>query len=210
MNSNSLPQDLVAGFVPLSIADIVRYMPNFFKGLAMLITVIDSGPASSLNLENFRGRGLELKPYGTAVLVQEPDVEVLLKDGWPFDGFDEVFLLKPPVNFHVSDFSEHFTTDARDFSQDVPVQFLDMFQALNAVRYLSDGCGLNFACEAEEAKLILELDDSLDQGEPISPDELESPVGSNGDDILKRPARSYYLPKYGKPNSTLEKFGKSG
>jgi len=100
---------------------------------------------------------------------------------------------------------KHFTTDGYNFSEEVPTEFLEMFHAFNAVRFLADGCGLNFACDPAEAELILELDGFLDQGGAPSAGDLDSPVDTGDCKTSARPARTYYLPKFGKPNSALSK-----
>ena len=41
-----------------------------------------------------------------------------------------------------------FTTDGCNFADDVPANFVDASLAMGAIRYLVDGCGMNFACES--------------------------------------------------------------
>jgi hypothetical protein len=193
--SYSILDGVAYGNVPLSIFDIVEHLPEYFADLGMLITCMDSSTdvldiASASNHEMWKG----FEPHGHAIWLPPSTVAWQLENGWNCDGFEEVYLLSRPAStLSISD--EKFTSEAADFAESVPAEFLERFRTTKAVRFLSDGCGLNYACEPDFASAIEDLDKYLQSGEPSNSFKLVDPQGT--------PRRAYYLPIIGPPNSLL-------
>jgi hypothetical protein len=136
------------GFADLTIGEVATNCADFFSGFSLLVTCLDSNP--------------ELRPYGESLLADKStwairimgesiwvdvrSVRDFLSDPNTLSHFDEVYLLReePKLDFQVH---EIFTTDRANFAESVPPAFFKMLQATSARRYLSDGSGLNFACE---------------------------------------------------------------
>jgi len=141
-----------AGFVDLRIADIAEPCPEFFEGFALLITCLDSSPdvvTLSRWVTYLKSKEWRPLPIGRAVFIPAENTGGLLEDRQTFFGFDEVYLLKeelPRELPHPTD--RAYTTDGFDFGESVPDAFWRYFANVGAVRYVSDGVGLNFACES--------------------------------------------------------------
>lgn len=183
--------DLAIGSVPLSIMDIVQYLPEYFDGLAMLLARADGSPAAQVLAEDFVADKLKL---GDAVLFAIEEVEETTEEGWPFDGFEELYLLRQEhadTRIPRLDLDPAFTI--HDFAEQVPPEFIERFRAVKAVRYLSDGCGLNFACEPYMADKLQELDRTLAPGDPAGA--MEDEHGTQ--------RRAYVLPIEGPPNTAI-------
>lgn len=140
------------GFIDISISILAQHFPEFFNQLSMLITCIDSNPQVT-KLEKWinyiDSKKWNTKVVGSSVWIPSQYVSEILSDVQTFHGFDEVYLLRdfPKVNFS----TEHsYTTDGFNFAKSVPAEFLRRFHNLSAIRYLSDGCGMNFGCESIE------------------------------------------------------------
>jgi len=152
--------DVAIGYVPMSIDDIVKFMPEFFDDHVMLITIVDSdNSADRLRHAYFKSMGVELENFGDAILIRAESLKNLIKQGWTMDGFDEIFLLKEPVVAELPVMRVDFTR--ANFNECVPREFTQKFESLHASRFLADGSGLNFACEPELADRILQLDREL-------------------------------------------------
>jgi hypothetical protein len=140
------------GFINLSISTIIKYYINFFDGLSMLITCIDSNP-KVINLSKWMKyldiRKFNYKIIGNSVWIPQKYISELLIGSKTFYGFDEVYLLKNIPKIGLID-DNVYTTDGYDFSKCVPDNFLNKFNNIGAIRYLSDGLGLNFGCESIE------------------------------------------------------------
>lgn len=151
-----LPENLCYGSARgLSIGHVVDDIPEFFSGLAILFTSVDSDSNAAAHIYmNEKG----VRAYENAALVEENYVEEFLKDGWFYDGFEAIYLCRSinlPKESPVSD--RRFTSDGCDFGIEVPEEFPEIFGALKAVRYLSDGCFLNYVCEPQFAEQIKKL-----------------------------------------------------
>jgi len=63
--------DVAIGFVPMSIDDIVKFMPEFFDDHVMLVTIVDSDNAAErLRHAYFKSIGVELENFGDAILIR--------------------------------------------------------------------------------------------------------------------------------------------
>ncbi len=139
------------GFIEgATISDVYVEFPEFFDSLHLLIARLDSSQSHNdlsqwlaYVKENFENYVI----LTNTVWVDQKSVGNLFRDGKTFVHFDEIYLLN---NSPVKDLSvcEHFTSDSSDFSKKVPSAFLEEFKRAGAIRYLSDGCGLNFFCES--------------------------------------------------------------
>jgi hypothetical protein len=194
--SHAIIDGLAIGNVPLSIFDIVEHVPEYFDDFGMLITCMDSGTdvAAGADCNSVLFEGAE--KHGNAVFVPVQTVAKHISDGWSFDGFEEIYLLRVPEPDLKIYGDEHFTSECFDFSKSVPDSFLERFRYIKAVRFLSDGVGLNFACEPAFAEKIEELDQYLREGEPTNQFEVDAGCA---------PRRAYYLPLKGTPNSCLSR-----
>ena len=169
--------DVALGFVPMSIDDIVKFLPEFFDDHVMLITIVDSDKAAErLRHAYFKSMGVELENFGDAILIRAESLKNLIKQGWTMDGFDEIFLLKEPVTAELPILHTDFT--CANFNKLVPREFSQKFKALHASRFLADGYGMNFACEPDLADRIVQLDREL-LTEPVA-------AGSEGKPTRKR------------------------
>lgn len=193
--SYSILDGIAYGNVPLSIFDVVNHLPEYFADLGMLMVCKDSSTdvlaiASGSDHEMWKG----FEPHGNAIWLPPATVALQLENGWNCDGFEEIYLLSRPA-FTLSISDDKFTSEAANFAESIPDKFLERFRATKAVRFLSDGCGLNFACESDFANAIADLDTYLLSGEPSNSFELTDPKGA--------PRRAYYLPTTGPRNSSL-------
>lgn len=139
------------GLVDAKISDVYDHLPGFFHSFDLLVTRLDS----SVSLKDIRKwveyiahSGWQYQILGDAVWISSNYVDRVFHEQKTFFGFDEVYLLRGvPKNTPPG---EHFTSDGYDFSKEVPARFIECMTHVGAVRYLSDGCGLNFACESQE------------------------------------------------------------
>jgi len=86
-------------------------------------------------------------------------------------GFDEVFYFNGSARpstlspFDVFLWEAHFTSDRFQFHDELPPLLRKIFETSHAVRYSSDGCGLNVICETpmvlEEVCQALSTDAAL-------------------------------------------------
>ncbi len=193
--THSITEGIAIGTVPLSISDVVQYLPEYFDDLAMLLTCVDSSQrvSSLLGTDDIFA---EARRYEDAVLLPKEAARKIIEQGWPFDGFEEIYLLKlgdSASSPRALQTGRTFTTDSHDFASYVPPEFIQCFQSIKAARFLADGCGLNFACEPHFAKKLEELDATLAPGDP---------AGAS-DDSEGRRRRIYFPPLTGPANSTI-------
>lgn len=151
--------DLYRGsFKNISIYDVVEKYPDFFSGLAILLTSVDSDCAV---VNHIYLKEPDISPYDSAVLIREEYVEDYLANGWPHDGFEEVYACKSSTLPQISPVkNQRFTSDGCDFESYLPSDFMQIFSSLGAMRYLSDGCHLNYVCNLDTALAIKELADA--------------------------------------------------
>ena len=140
------------GWADLKLPNVYELFPEFFQGFSMLITCLDSSPgidwSGGIDLENHKKWGTEL--INKMLYVTEPKFKDIFEDRNTFNGFDEIFLFREKPFLTPN---KYFTTDVANFGNQVPEEFLSYFKTSGAIRYLSDGLGLNFVCES---KIILE------------------------------------------------------
>jgi len=79
------------------------------------------------------------------LFVPESKLSYVFNDGNTFNGFDEIYLFREKPKEVLQ---THFTSDRAVFGTQVPEEFLKYFKKSGSVRYLSDGIGLNYACES--------------------------------------------------------------
>lgn len=156
--------DFYFGFVNLSISTITKYYLHFFERLSILITCIDSNPKVNTLSKWIRYldiKGFSYKIIGSSIWVPSQYVSELLTDSKTFYGFDELYLLKDIPNINFLD-ENVYTTDAYNFSNYIPDNFLNKFNKIGAIRYLSDGLGLNFGCESiDVVENLMDIEKSL-------------------------------------------------
>jgi hypothetical protein len=140
--------DYYCGWADLTIGEIATQYADFFANLSVLLTSLDSN-------SDLAGYGVWLKNnkpmwdvhvIGSSVWISPEHVQQFLFEPNTLSHFDEMYCLarQPPESFRIGSI---FTSDRCNFSNDVPNSFLEIFSSLGALRYISDGCGLNFACE---------------------------------------------------------------
>ncbi len=136
------------GFADLTITEVSRHCVDFFSEFSLLITCLDSDPRLRHYGESLRTSKPQwnIRIVGESIWVGSENVRELLLDPSILSHFDEMYLVRehPTSDFQVK---EIFTTDRANFADVIPATFLEMLRAASASRYLSDGSGLNFACE---------------------------------------------------------------
>jgi len=151
---------LYHGNIEASITSVKEYCPDFFQGLSMLITVLDSSPEPALlpkwivYILSREWDGVQIVD-GKYVYVPEQYVSLLFEEELTFFNFDEVFLLDELPEGCSKE--KYYTPERYDFSMGVPDSFVEYFTRINARRYLSDGSGfgLNYACLSKEEEAVL-------------------------------------------------------
>ncbi len=136
------------GQVPLGITSAWDNCPSFFSGLWMAVTMIDSSHVSQSGGSLTDG-GIAWVEVGGAIVIEPDSVGEVFARGRTFYHFDEVFLFASfPDAILFPD--QHWTSEVASFSSVLPDEFVRWFLRLGSLRYLSDGCGLNFCCESLE------------------------------------------------------------
>lgn len=138
------------GFADLTITEVGKLCPEFFSDMALLVTCVDSTHAvSSLDrwFMALKEQDYVFEVIGRAVWISRENAGGVVRDGKTFFGFDEMYLIQAKV-YERDLKGSVFTTDGFNFGEELPPDFVNQFRCLPAVRYLSDGCGLNFACES--------------------------------------------------------------
>ena len=146
------------GFVDLTINEVFKYYPSFFQPFNILITCLDSSPRLpdlTKWMQYLKRTGWRYQIIGDKVWIHSANLFDIFEQGKTFYHFDEVYLVQGIPQIDAMPY-RHYTTDGRDFSENVPQEFIEMFLKLGATRYLSDGCGLNFVCESLEITKKLE------------------------------------------------------
>ena len=148
---------LCFGFCDCKIREFLAEYPRFSASKSMLVTCIDSYPHPARLgkwLQILSDSGVHFEVFGDYVWIPTSDVARLLNSQKVFFGFDEVHFLetRPPVMPNVI---ERFTSDGVSFADGLPDRLPSQLAALGADRYLTDGCGLNFAVEASSAESVL-------------------------------------------------------
>ena len=150
--------DYFLGFADLTISEMGRSCPGFFDGMSLLITCLDSTtPDHKLArwMRMLDERNYAAEHMDDGIWIPAERTVRLLAEGLTFYGFDEVYLFKTrPVQQGLR--RGIFTTDGYNFAEVVPPDFVNAFFAMGATRYLSDGCGMNFACESLASLRLIE------------------------------------------------------
>ena len=143
------------GFTDIRISDVATVFPQFFDGMHLLITCLDSSRrVSGLTkwMDMMKEKKIVFQPLGDAVWIPSDSTANLLRAGKTFYHFDEVYLFnadsQPPVPEEIG--GGVFCTDCHNFEENIPEEFISRFLDIKATRFLADGCGMNFACESNE------------------------------------------------------------
>lgn len=134
-------------FIDSDIPELLRSFPEFADGMDCLVTCVDS----SMNVRE--SLAFDLKGYRTLThgpfVVLEATTILALQDRL-FPGFDEIYYFQTG-DWQSSDpglWERTFTSEQAQFSEDVPQELRDIMKLSHAVRYSSDGYGLNIAAES--------------------------------------------------------------
>ncbi len=117
------------GFVDLTINEVFKYYPDFFRSLDLLITCLDSSPKLpelTKWMEYLRGTGWQHEIIGDKVWIPSVHLVEVFGQGKTFYHFDELYLLKGIPLREVLP-KKHYTTDGRDFSEKVQSEFIEIF-----------------------------------------------------------------------------------
>lgn len=157
----SVIDNIYAGGADITISHVAKHCKEYFDGQNMLITSLDSchSPAELvLWLEYLMRNKYNYNIIGQYVWISKEHVWDIINDNQTFYHFDEVYLYDHiPITSPLIDTS--FTSDGYLFSKKVPDMFIQQYRNSGASRYLSDGCGLNFACQSETLiKCIAEIE----------------------------------------------------
>lgn len=132
----------IAGFLWSDLNSLLDRFPWFVSGLDCLFTSIDSGPSTAdilrhdLPFEIIRTLG-SLGIISGDLLLSNRDLLLT--------GFDELYVLRPDTwrNLDGSLWSRRYTTDVLHLTATIPDRLASMLTASKALRYASDGDGLN-------------------------------------------------------------------
>lgn len=153
---------MLAGIADLTIAELAAQRPEVFSASWIVLTMLDSSPVSGFQNAILKSSP-ETRVVGDALVVRGHDILALIQREDIFQHFDEMYLCGAvPAS---ADIHTHFTSERANFAKHVPQEFLTLFQSLRAVRYFSDGCGLNFVCENLDLVSAIELaEERIDRG----------------------------------------------
>ncbi|CAN5238063.1 hypothetical protein BH11CYA1_BH11CYA1_40910 [soil metagenome] len=151
--------DVAYGSAKLEIAEVVQKLPEFFANLAIIVTHLDSTPALMCQDREYlrTEHGVACKEIGQALLIEADSVSKYLYNCLS-GGFDEFYLVKEPCQLKTFPTQKTFTTPPYFASELSPV-FLETFKQIAAVGYLSDGIGLNYACDPKFAPILENMPD---------------------------------------------------
>lgn len=138
------------GFADISISELAEHYFTFFDSFSLLVTCLDSQPdVASLDkwISHLKNINLEFSVLPDGVWLPAASVPSLLLDRFTFRGFDEAYLLRKEPRFPLGD-KQVFTTDRCKLDKSIPERLLGSFHNLEAIRYVSDGSGMNFMCES--------------------------------------------------------------
>lgn len=150
---------LAFGTVPrITIRTIASELPLFFENYSIIMTRKDSDPC--VRFSDRWTEKYDLKKLGSAILAPESTVKTWVSDGWPFDSFEEIFLVPrshKPTSVPSSD--NQLTPNYYQLAEEDSPELTHIFETVGAERFLSDGwgIGLNYVCEIEIAELIEQL-----------------------------------------------------
>jgi hypothetical protein len=156
-----MSEQMVGGYVNGWIADVYANVPAFFQNINLLITVQDSSTKTDNISESFalKYRTDIAIVNGHQFLAARAVPEFLEASG--FVGFDEMYFIPTFYPLPKYETNKVFTTDRCNFNDSIPQSFLSIFKNCGAVRFLSDGCGLNYYCESTFATAIEEIYDDF-------------------------------------------------
>lgn len=144
---------MYAAYFDCDVRDLLDICPWFVAEHVCVITAIDSNP------EVFKTDMAELggaSEYGRAVAV--PGTR-LLADTDMFSGFDEIFVVQSELASPSAIGDGIYTSELVKVSNEIPEELARQFLALKAIRFASDGDGLNLISiyEADIAKVSAAL-----------------------------------------------------
>lgn len=149
------------GTVPgRTISHLQRFVPSFFAGHYLVVTVLDSSQdVRSFIFRNGGGKGIDLQFFGRAAVISPADQDAFFEGNY-LHAFDEMYLVPERAVVRVDiKWVEQFTTDHVVFGDELPGFVPYAMGLLNATRFVSDGLGLNYVCEsaAIEAEVLAGL-----------------------------------------------------
>ena len=151
-----MPTDFA--YLDADISTLLERAPWFADDLDCMITCVDSSRDVAkvlegvLNERRARVHGRFMVLAGSDLVTSHSHVLV---------GFDEVYLFPRDVwrRTEPSIWQRTFTSEQCQFQRGVPSELLRIMKASGALRYASDGCGLNVA--AESSNVLQNLRHSL-------------------------------------------------
>lgn len=137
MNDN-----LSFGFFDASILELLDRSPQFVESHDAVITCIDSGENTASSIANIVSPDSLVTLGKFAVL---PGEVILRHKAQIFTGFDELYVFSREGwrEIEPSVWKTHFTSDTTELRDSIPNDLRQAFIASRAIRYASDGCGLN-------------------------------------------------------------------
>jgi hypothetical protein len=149
---------LLFEFFDTDIAGLLARFPEFAEGMDCRVTCVDSSMDVRDDVRD-QIQGLAHDDFGRFIVLAGRDL--LGCAPALFSGFDEVYFFTDD-KWRLADpfrWSEQFTSDRANFGVSVPEYLRSLLEWSGAVRYLSDGCGLNIACETKE--ILAAVDSAL-------------------------------------------------
>ncbi len=134
-------------FVDSDISELLRSFPEFADAMDCLITCVDSSMKVRESLA-FYLKDYPALTHGPFVVLEAATI-LALQDRL-FPGFGEIYYFRRG-DWKSSDpglWEKTFTSERVHFSESVPQELRDIMKFSHAVRYSSDGCGLNIAAES--------------------------------------------------------------
>lgn len=139
------------GYIETTISEVYKSFPEFFDGFSLFLTCLDSDTNLSNNkvlLDLLKTHNCEYKVINKSIYLNGINNNFLFESKRIFTHFDEIYFINKDIHKEIK-IPHQFTTDSFNFQNEIPNEFLKLLNETGASRYLSDGCGLNFACESE-------------------------------------------------------------
>lgn len=145
-----MPYDRHVAFIDFDIASLLTVYPEFASSYCCLITCLDSS-SDVVGAFSSSYKHVNFESFGTFVLISGED---LVAHRNVFNGFDEVYYFEKTVwaqklsTLKSTLWCEHFTSDNVDVTKNIPSTLSNILIKSEAIRFTSDGCGLNLICES--------------------------------------------------------------
>lgn len=157
MDYKKIDMNIYYGTIDANIRDVIKNYPEFFHLFNGVITCLDSAPkpGTYYKLEDNILKDIKYTIANGDIWIEKKSIISSLDR--LMCNYSEIYLLpeKPDVDIQIGDV---FTAERAQFIEEIPKEFLRVFKELSAIRYLSDGYGLNFVCESETiAQKLIEI-----------------------------------------------------